>query len=247
MKYILITGSNGGIGKSICEYFSKNNFFVIGSGRNDLDIKKELFINDYIKCDLNKKDDISNMMFYLSKKYKNIDCIVNNAAYQICKPIYEYTEEDWDNTYGCNIKSIFLIVKYGIDILKESKTSIINIGSVHSIVTSNNISAYASTKSAMVGLTKNMALDLSKYGIRVNCISPGAIETKMLKDGLKRGHVGEGSGDELVKKLGSKHLLGRVGYPDEVAKLIYDIHDNEFINGANLLIDGGASIKLSTE
>jgi NAD(P)-dependent dehydrogenase (short-subunit alcohol dehydrogenase family) len=247
MKLVLISGAMGGIGQSICEYFHQKNFFVVGTGRKNIKSSDYQFLDDYIKCDLTNPEDIENMMVYLNDTYNTIDCIVNNAAYQVCKPIYKYTEDDWDKTYGCNIKSIFLILKHGIKQISESKTSIINIGSVHSVATSANIAGYASTKSALVGLTKNMAIDMAKYGVRVNCVSPGAVNTKMLSDGLKRGHVGSGTADSLVKKLGESHLLGRVGEPGEIAKFIYDVHDNEFINGANLLIDGGASIKLSTE
>lgn len=249
MKTILVTGACGGIGNAICEFFHKKEFYVIGTGRGNIesDNFKDLYFDDYIQCDLTNSNDIENMMNTISEKYDSLDVIVNNAAYQVCKPLYEYTIDDWDKTYDCNVKSIFLIVKYSIDLLKKSKTSIINIGSVHSVCTSENISSYASTKSAVVGLTKNMAIDLSHFDIRVNCVSCGAVDTKMLRDGLKRGHVGDGDKDELVSNLGKKHLLGRVGQPYEIAKFIYDIHDNKFINGANLLIDGGACIKLSTE
>ena len=159
-------------------------------------------------------------------------------------------ESEWDYVFNCNIKSIYLFVKNVLDLMKNNNSSIINIGSVHSVNTSDEIAAYATTKSAIVGLTRNLAIELSKFDIRVNCISPGAVDTEMLRSGLLRGHAGKGTPEELVINLGKTHLLGKVGQPIEIANLVKFVADNEngkFINGSNILIDGGASIKLSTE
>ena len=92
--------------------------------------------------------------------------------------------------------------------------------------------------------------ELSKYKIRVNCISPGAVDTNMLRNGLSRGHIDGKNTDELVYKLGKKHLFEKVGQPNEIANVVEFIANSnncEFINGSNIIIDGGASIKLSTE
>ena len=149
---------------------------------------------------------------------------------------------------NCNLRPTFLFTKYGLNLLKKSNNpNIINIGSVHSQVTSNNISAYACSKSALVGLTKNIALELAEFNIRVNCISPGAINTKMLRSGLMRGHVGNGCEDEQINKLSNKHILGNIGTPENVSEFVYYIISNNFMTGSNYIMDGGASIKLSTE
>ena len=92
-----------------------------------------------------------------------------------------------------------------------------------------------------------MAIELSKFNIRVNSISPGAIDTKMLRAGLLRCHVGKGTEDTFINALKSKHLLGKIGNPDNVANLVYYVTNNNFLTGSNLIIDGGATIKLSTE
>ena len=92
-----------------------------------------------------------------------------------------------------------------------------------------------------------MAIELSKFGIRVNSISPGAIDTKMLRSGLERGHLGDGDSNNLVNNLGKKHLLGKIGSPDNVANFVYYILQNNFLTGSNIIMDGGASIFLSTE
>ena len=245
-KIVLVTGANGGIGIEICKKFKSNNWIVIGTSL----INK--FIHDsidlYISADLTNPESPKKILNIIEKKYNRLDCIINNAAFQICKPIWDMEVNEWDLVYNCNVRSIFLFVKYGIDLLKKNKGVIVNIGSVHSVTTSDEIAAYASSKAAIVGLTKNLAIELGKFNIRVNCISPGAIDTPMLRSGLMRGHAGKGTEDELIQNLGKSHLLKRVGKPQEIANIVYFVsNEGEFINGANLLIDGGASIKLSTE
>ena len=203
---------------------------------------------NFICKNLTEAGAIENVISYIKKIYNRLDCIINNAAIQICKPIWELSEIEWDQTYNCNVKISFLLAKYGLELLKNGdNVNIINIGSVHSVNTSDKISAYASSKAALVGLTKNMAIELSKFGIRVNSISPGAIDTRMLRAGLERGHVQGVNSGELVSKLGDKHLLKKIGSPENVANSVYYILNNNFLTGSNLIMDGGASIMLSTE
>lgn len=247
-KIVLVTGASGGIGTSICNKFKKDKWTVIGTSIDDNPNNTDIDL--YIKCDLTKSHEVKNMTEIIKKNYTKIDCIVNNAASQICKPIWEMEENEWDLTFNCNLKSIYLIIKNSLELLKNNNSNVINVGSVHSVCTSDQIAAYATTKAAIVGLTRNLAIELSKFNIRVNCISPGAVDTEMLREGLLRGHSGKGSPEELVIKLGKSHLLGKVGKPIDIANLVKFVADNEngqFINGSNIIIDGGASIKLSTE
>lgn len=243
---VLITGVNGDIGKAIAKQFKDYNWTVVGIDKDKCLNTKHM--DTFICKDLTQPNAIKNIIFDIQKTYNKLSCIVNNAALQICKPIWELTEEDWDNTYNCNVKISFLLVKYGLELLKTSHNpNIINIGSVHATNTSNNISAYSSSKCALVGLTRNMAIELSKYNIRVNSISPGAIDTKMLRSGLLRGNIQSDKEEILLHNLENKHLLGKIGSPENIADIVYYITNNNFITGSNLIIDGGASIKLSTE
>ena len=241
---VLITGVNGDIGQAIAKQFKKYNWFVIG-----IDIVENTniqYIDKLIQCDISNPEKVEQLMNTL--QINKLDCIVNNAAIQICKPLWELNVDDWDNTMNCNLRPTFLFAKYGLNLLKKSNNpNIINIGSVHSQVTSNNISAYACSKSALVGLTKNMALELASFNIRVNSISPGAIDTKMLRSGLTRGHVGNGNETNKIAQLANKHILGNIGTPQNVSEFVYYIISNNFMTGSNYIMDGGASIKLSTE
>ena len=166
---VLITGINGDIGQAIAKQFKQYNWTVIGIDKDEC--RNKQYIDNFICKNLTEIDAVKNVIFDIKKIYNHLDCIVNNAAIQICKPIWELTETDWDNTYNCNVKITFLFVKYGLELLKMGiNSNIINIGSVHATTTSSNISAYSSSKAALVGLTRNMAIDLSKYNIRVNSI-----------------------------------------------------------------------------
>ena len=245
-KIILITGANGGIGTTLCQKFYQANWIVIAT-----DIKTKClhsFYHHYLSLNLADPLKSIELINFIQKTYNQLDCIIHNAAIQVCKPIWEMELTEWDDIFNCNLRIIFLLVKYGIELLKKSQGSIINIASVHSVVTSNHIAAYASSKAAIVGLTKNLAIELGPLGIRVNSISPGAIETDMLKAGLARGHHGEGNIKASLEKMNQSHLLGKIGQPMEVAELAYFMTtQGNFITGSNYLIDGGASIRLSTE
>ena len=241
MNIILVTGALGGVGQEICKEFKSNKWIVIGT-----DIKDNFEgsnIDFFIKADLSIEYNTKKIIDKIKEKYNKLDCIVNNAALQICKPFWEMEGIEWDLIYNSNVKSIFLLSKYALELLKINKGNIINIASIHSVATSDKIAAYASSKAAIVGLTRNLAIELSKFGIRVNCISPGAIDTKMLRDGLKRDNLD-------IEKMKKAHLLGDIGKPDNIAKLVTFLANNElsnFINGSNLIIDGGVTIKLSSE
>ena len=148
-----------------------------------------------------------------------------------------------------NLRSVYLGVKYLYPLMEEPGGAIVNVSSVHAIATSTQIAAYAASKGGMLALTRALALELAPK-IRVNAVLPGAIDTEMLHSGLMRGHVTGGSADELVKALGEKHVVERVGKPEEIAEAIYFLADEKrssFMTGQSLVIDGAATARLSTE
>jgi NAD(P)-dependent dehydrogenase (short-subunit alcohol dehydrogenase family) len=157
---------------------------------------------------------------------------------------------EWDKVMNSNLRSVFLLTKYLYPKLKEAKGSIINISSVHATHTSQDIGIYATSKGGLTTLTRAMAIEFGKDKIRVNAILPGAINTNMLRSGLKRGYIGDVNENELVNILGNKHILGKIGEPSDIAKMTYFLANNDksgFITGQSFYVDGGATIKLSTE
>jgi len=244
-----ITGVCGGIGRATAQVFNRAGWFVVGIDRSDKDVPAE-DVHQFIHADISKVNAPHSIFEYIAVKQGRLDTLVNNAACQICKTIAETSAEEFDMIMACNVRSIFLSVKTALPLLRESQGSIVNISSVHAVATSVGIAAYAASKGALLALTRAMALEFGEMGIRCNAVLPGAVDTPMLHAGLGRGHV---SGEDIQKKirgLGKKHVLGRVGQPKEIGQTILFLADNErssFMTGQSLVVDGGATARLSTE
>ncbi|WP_291728295.1 SDR family NAD(P)-dependent oxidoreductase [Bernardetia sp.] len=248
MKKVLVTGASGGIGKAICLYFIEKGWQVFGTDIVSSELEHNNF--KFYLADISTTQNIKELVSKIEQETKSLDALVNNAAIQISKPFSEITEQDWDETMNLNLKSVFFLTQKMVSLLRQSQGSVVNIASVHAIATSKNISAYAISKSAIVGLTKSLAIELAEDNIRVNSVLPAAIDTPMLRSGLRRGHLFSEDDEGLLKELGQKHVLGRVGSTEEVAKAAYFLADNtqsSFVTGTSFVLDGGATIKLSTE
>jgi NAD(P)-dependent dehydrogenase (short-subunit alcohol dehydrogenase family) len=164
--------------------------------------------------------------------------------------LVETTPEEWDRVMAVNVRSVYLGVRQLYPLMREQGGAIVNVSSVHAIATSANIAAYAASKGGMLALTRALAIELAGDKIRVNAVLPGAVETTMLYAGLGRGHLQGEEVAELVEQLGSKHVMGRVGQPGEIAEAIYFLADGRrsgFMTGQSLVVDGGAIARLSTE
>lgn len=248
-KNVLITGVAGGIGSATAKLFKKEGYFVYG-----IDLREPYGLNGgcdiFIKADLCSKDGIT-AIYDAIKADNKLDALINVAAMQDCTTFEDTTEEIWDSIQTCNLKTPYFLIQKLLPLLKECKGSIVNISSVHSLQTSASISSYAVSKAGLSGLTRSLAIELGKYGIRVNSISPGAIDTPMLREGLSRTLDNQTNNvSEALTNLSNKHLMGSVGKPEDIANAILFLVDNNkssFITGTNLVIDGGATIRLSTE
>jgi NAD(P)-dependent dehydrogenase (short-subunit alcohol dehydrogenase family) len=149
-----------------------------------------------------------------------------------------------------NLRSVYLAIRNAYPLMKEHGGAIINVSSVHAIATSAKIAAYAASKGALSALTRALAIELTEDKIRVNAVLPGAVDTPMLRSGLRRGHLAGQDEFELVKALGARHVIGRVGEPEEIGEAILFLADSKrssFITGQSIVVDGGATIRLSTE
>ena len=192
-RVLLITGAAGGIGRATVELFAEKGWRVIGVDRSD-------FGDDFpqnglfIQADISLEENI-NMIFEKTRAFTNtLDALVNNAAYQVNKSILDTTVEEWDLVMASNLRSVFLAAKLAHPLLAANGGgAIVNTSSVHAIQTSSNIAAYAASKGGMLALTRQMAIDFANDEIRVNAILPGAVDTPMLRNGMGRGHVGDGS------------------------------------------------------
>ncbi len=249
-KTILITGAAGGIGRATVDLFAEKGWRVIGVDRAEFG---EDFPQNgiFIRSDIARPEDMHSIFEKARAFTDSLDALVNNAAMQVAKPLIETTVEEWDAVMAANLRSVFLGVKLAHPLLKaRGGAAVVNVSSVHAIQTSANIAAYAASKGGLLALTRAMAIEFAPDNIRVNAILPGAVDTPMLRAGLGRGHVGGDDVQERLDNLARKTVNGRVGTPAEIAHAIFFLVDNEqssFMTGQALVIDGGATARLSTE
>jgi glucose 1-dehydrogenase len=247
-RVVTITGVCGGIGRATARVFYEAGWVVVGVDRREEDVPET--VHQFVRADVAKVDAPHHIFEYVAAKQGRLDALVNNAACQICKPLVETTVEEFDTIMACNVRSIFLSVQKALPLLQESQGSVVNISSVHAVATSADIAAYAASKGALLALTRAMALEFGEIGVRVNAVLPGAVDTPMLHAGLSRGHVNGSDVQKKLRGLGKKHVMGRVGKPQEIGQTILFLADNDrssFMTGQSLIVDGGATARLSTE
>lgn len=245
---VLITGVAGGIGSAIAQLFHQEGWHVIGVDRREVEVPH---VDTFILADIADIAQSQQIFEQVHKTTQRLDALVNNAAVQVAKPLLETTPDEWDQVMDANLRSVYLAIRHAHALLvADGGGAIINISSVHAVATSANIAAYAASKGALSALTRALAIEFAPVNIRVNAVLPGAVDTQMLRSGLRRGHV-EGSNDEeLVRALGIKHVMGRVGQPQEIAHAVLFLADRKqssFMTGQSIVIDGGATARLSTE
>ena len=233
---VLVTGSSRGIGKSIIELFASNGHnVIINYNKSDKDyIKniestiKEKYKVDVIsvKCDVSSEEEVKYMFDIIKKHFSKLDCIVNNAGIAKDSRIEEKSSEEFLSVIKVNLLGTFLVSKYGCRLM--DKGSIINIASNnvnHGFIESCD---YDASKAGVIALTHDFAKDLAP-NIRVNCVSPGWINTDMNKDLF----------ESFKKEEEEKILLKRFGEAKDIANTVYFLATNEYINDEIIKVDGG--------
>lgn len=243
-KVAIVTGAAAGMGEAIAKEFAKEGAkVVVNYSRSSQEaeaivdkITKDGGEAIAVKADVSKSEDVKQMIEKTIDKFGKIDILVNNAGIlDDYTPVVDTSEELWDRIIGVNLKGPFLCSKYAIPyMLKEKKGVIINLSSIAGFVSGGGGAAYTSSKHGVIGLTKQIAYDYGKLGIRANAICPGAIKTRMTEEILK-------NDDAPVMEAIKSVPAGRYGYPEEIAKLALFLasDDSDFIHGAPILIDGG--------
>lgn len=234
MRNVLVTGAARGIGRSICEVFTEAGYRVIGVDKDDATGT----LWDLLPFDICRLayQDASNESFCQRVETLtegHLDCLVNNAAVQIMKPIEEVTSMDWTKTLDTNLLAPFWLIQRFLPLLRAARGSVVNISSIHALITKSQFALYASSKGALVSMTRALAIELAP-DIRVNAIIPAATDTPMLRAGFEDNPDG-------LQGLGSYHPLGRIAEPKEVAEVALFLTSSQasFITGAAINVDGG--------
>ena len=249
MKNILITGGAGGIGLEIVHYFEKKNFNIIildktlkkDFKKNYKKIKKNIF---YFETDLLEIKKTEKKIQQIISKFKTIDILINCAGIQYISKIENFPTNEWRKVIDINLTSSFITSKYIIPVMKKNNSGrIINISSVHGLVASENKSAYVASKHGLIGLTKAIALELSKTKITCNAISPGWVLTPLVEKQIKKQASKNKTSIEIEKKnlLFEKHPNQKFVSGKEIASFVNFLisKDAQNITGSSYSIDGG--------
>ena len=249
MKNILITGGAGGIGLEIVHYFEKKNFNIIildktlkkDFKQNYKKIKKNIF---YFEADLLEIKKTEKKIQQIISKFKTIDILINCAGIQYISEIENFPTNEWRKVIDINLTSSFITSKNIIPVMKKNNSGrIINISSVHGLVASENKSAYVASKHGLIGLTKAIALELSKTKITCNAISPGWVLTPLVEKQIKKLASKNKTSIEIEKKnlLFEKHPNQKFVSGKEIASLVNFLisKDAQNITGSSYSIDGG--------
>jgi NAD(P)-dependent dehydrogenase (short-subunit alcohol dehydrogenase family) len=247
-KIVVVTGAANGIGLATAMELKKAGWHVIGIDKSRSSVSD--IIDRFYQEDLSDPKAIKRIFDQLAAEEKEINVLINNAAVQLVKPLVETEPEEWDSLMAVNLRAAYLSIKYAFPLMRARGGSIVNVASVHANATSKGMAAYATSKGALVTMTRAAALEMAEYKIRVNAILPGAVDTNMLRAGLVR-KLDEGVMETTgLQNLRLKHPLGRIGHPNDIASAILFLADEKnsaFISGQTLVVDGGATARLSTE
>ena len=231
MKTVLITGGVRGIGKSIALAFLKKGYRVCVTYSKDEEnakLAKESGLEVY-RADVSLEKDVVALFGEIGR----VDVLVNNAGVSLIKQIQDVSFEEYNNLMSVNVGGVFLCSREAAKgMIDRQEGLIVNISSVWGEVGGSCESVYSASKAALIGFTKALAKELGWSGVRVNCISPGVIDTPM------NAHFSK----EEILSLKEEIPMGRIGSGEDVAKAVLYLEENDYVTGIDLPVNGGFSI-----
>jgi 2-keto-3-deoxy-L-fuconate dehydrogenase len=247
-KVALITGAASGIGEAIAHTFAMQGAFVyVADVDEDKGRKVSGEINggagqsEFLKLNVADDNLCQNAADTIHREKGKLDILVNNAGIGHVGTIEQTTADDLDRLYTVNVRGMFSLTKAFIPRMIERKYGVIvNMSSVGGVAAVKDRIAYCTTKFAVVGFTKCIALDHALDGIRANCICPGRVETPFVKSRLSEYPDPE----KAYKEMAATQALGRMGKPEEIAAAALYLASDEaaFVTGSALLIEGGFTV-----
>ncbi len=238
MKTALITGGTKGIGKAVAQEFLQHGYEVILNYSRDEDsalaTQSEFNMQGYcpvlMRADVSDEEQVREMFKEVFRIYGKIDVLVNNAGISLVRVVQDTTLSDWENVLGVNLKGVFLCCREVADnMICSGGGSIINVASIWGEVGASCEVAYSASKGGVIAFTKALAKELAPSFVRVNCVSPGVIDTDM------NSHLSEVEMEDLISQI----PLGRLGTGEDVAKACLYLAENQYVTGEVLSVGGG--------
>lgn len=237
-KVVVITGGGSGIGAAAAARFIAEGASIVISGRNmdRLNRAKADFPADRVlafAADVSRREECEALVAAAVERFGRIDTLVNNAGANIVGTIAETDDKTWRDCMGADLDSVFFMIRAALPHLTKSRGSVVNIGSVSSLGGGWSHAAYCAAKAAVANLTRSVACDVGKYGVRANTVCPGLTVTDMVSEIMKD--------DALLEKAWERIPLRRAGKPEEIAAAICFLASEQasFITGVALPVDGG--------
>jgi NAD(P)-dependent dehydrogenase (short-subunit alcohol dehydrogenase family) len=241
-KIVLVTGGTSGIGRTTAIAFADAGARVVLTGRREkeglevvAEIKKTGGTAAYIRTDVAKEADVVKAVDFVLSTHGRLDVAFNNAGVEIVGPLDQVTEEQYRRTFDINVWGVLNAMKHEVAaMLKSGGGSIVNVSSIAGHIGLAQASIYGATKHAVEGLTKAIAVEFAKQGIRVNAVAPGAIDTEMVDRFA-------GKEGDVRNWLISQHPVGRLGTAEEIAAAVLYLTSDaaKFTTGTILAVDGG--------
>jgi 2-keto-3-deoxy-L-fuconate dehydrogenase len=248
-KIALVTGAGSGIGKEIALLYAKQGARVIVA-----DIRVEaarevagaITVSDgaahVLSLDVANEEQVQVAMARVAREHGRLDILVNNAGVSHVGSILETSAEDWDRVMSVNARGVFLCSKYALKQMLAQQPQggvLVNIASVAGLIAVDQRFPYSASKGAVISITRSIASDFVKQGIRANAICPGTVHTPFVEGYLERNYPD--NKDEVRNQLHARQPLGRMGRPDEIASAALYLASDEaaFVTGSLLVIDGG--------
>lgn len=244
-KVAWITGAASGMGEATAELFAAEGAHVavvdIQTERGEALVARIEKAGGHAKfheCDVTKGDQVRTSLDQTVSDFGDLQIMVNCAGVAHVAPLHEYPEEEWDLLMGVNLKAIYFAVKFGIPHLRANDRSyIVNIGSVGSFIGQGLTPAYIASKHAVLGLSRNIAVDYAADGVRCNCVCPGITDTPMLRFHLSTTPDPEATLAARLRRVPTGIIIS----PNEIARavLYLSCEDSAGVTGTSLVVDGG--------
>ncbi len=237
MKTALITGGTKGIGKAIALAFLQNGYEVVLNYHSDepaaLAAQEEFNMMGYcpllLRADVSNEREVADMMREIFSVYGRLDVLVNNAGISRVNVIQNTSAEEWDRIFAVNARGAFLCCREAVDKMIGAGGCIINVASIWGEVGASCEVAYSASKGALIAFTKALAKELAPSKIRVNCVSPGVIDTEM------NSNLSSAEMEDLIDRI----PLGRLGRPEDVAHACVFLASTPYVTGEVLSVGGG--------